>query len=527
MNKNLIASLLAATLTAGVVQAAEVKQAPLSQLLKETTQAKQVEFSLPPALANDLLPASQSGDLNALLQGYSYVAVHGANGRLERVLISGRNGDGHAAGAAGPAAPQGELLAFEPAPAQLPQKYAGFNPGSVFAISLPVAQLKSMKKGERMQLSLPDGQFSVLHDNRFEHENGDITWVGKLEGQGDDYRVIVTMGQAGTIGRIVTPNSVYGVELESGANWLVDVNAAGLSHGEAEDDGLEGAALSAGAAPKHAKAPSKTKSTRTTTTTSSTTTTTTTSTTSDTSTGTAPAFTGPTVDLMILYTQGMNAKTGLQTRLNNIVALANQAYIDSNVNMRIRLVGTQLISNYTDANANKTALNDLTNAQGAFANVPALRQQFGADLVALIRPFDYANQTNCGQAWINGAMGGAMDANLGYSVISDGTDPVSRSYCTDYTLAHETGHNLGSAHDRAHAAFPGKFNYSYGYGAAGTFGTIMSYYNPIVGKFSNPTLSCSGQVCGSPENAADAAYNALSITNIAAEVANFMAATVQ
>jgi len=41
---------------------------------------------------------------------------------------------------------------------------------------------------------------------------------------------------------------------------------------------------------------------------------------------------------------------------------------------------------------------------------------------------------------------------------------------------------MGSAHDRAHQTTSPYFPYAYGYGIEGSFGTIMSYINPTVGK---------------------------------------------
>ena len=98
----------------------------------------------------------------------------------------------------------------------------------------------------------------------------------------------------------------------------------------------------------------------------------------------------------------------------------------------------------------------------------------------------------------------------------------SRYYCDDFALAHELGHTMGSQHDRANATFQGAYPYSYGYGSSGMFGTIMSYINPRVGKFSNPNISCSGSPCG----IADSADNARSLNNTRATVASFKAAQI-
>ncbi len=60
---------------------------------------------------------------------------------------------------------------------------------------------------------------------------------------------------------------------------------------------------------------------------------------------------------------------------------------------------------------------------------------------------------------------------------------------------------MGSNHDKAHSSFQGKYAFSYGYGRSGVYGTIMSYFNPVVGVFSTPATAvsralCKGYACG-------------------------------
>lgn len=108
------------------------------------------------------------------------------------------------------------------------------------------------------------------------------------------------------------------------------------------------------------------------------------------------------------------------------------------------------------------------------------------------------DHVGCGLSWLNGFNGQAMNAAYGFSVIGDGNDAGgSLYYCPDSSLAHELGHAMGSDHDRAHSVAQGAYPYAYGHGVEGVFGTIMSYINPRVGKFSNPNINCLGnQPCG-------------------------------
>jgi hypothetical protein len=118
-------------------------------------------------------------------------------------------------------------------------------------------------------------------------------------------------------------------------------------------------------------------------------------------------------------------------------------------------------------------------------------------------------------------------------VVSDGRDMAgSYYYCTDYTFTHELGHNMGLMHDRATVARQGggqgSHPYAYGHGRSGSFGTVMSYISPVIGRFSNPDLStCGGRnACGVPINSAQSAHNALALSNNRNAVANWMSVTV-
>lgn len=518
MNKQLLTALIGAALSAPLSHAEMVSQ-------------NGVTFDLTANLANDpiahtLRNTLWDGDLEKLLAGYNYETILRADGRPARVVISGHNGSGHGApmptGAAASALADGDLLTYQPAVGPLPEKYRELAPGSVTEITLPIDKLNHMKLGERIHLNLPVGTFEVVHDNRFEHVNGDVTWVGQLDGAGAGYRVIITSGREGSVGQIVTPEGVYNIDLEGGRNWLVDIDSSGLSSGSLENDQAMGDGFAAAEAEHHhadagpfmgataprAKARTVIKPAPRPVPMANTT-----------SSTTSTQTTKPTIDLFILYTQGLGSAVG--TRLNYLVAKANQAYIDSGIRLNLRLVGQQLVD-YTNSNSNSTALSDLTYGRSIFSSVSALRKQYGADLVSLIRPFQYKSQQSCGVAWVNGANGGAFYAGLGYSVVSDGIDGGgTRYYCTDYTLTHELGHNLGSVHDQAHSSFQGAYAFSYGYGKPGVFGTIMSYYNPVVGLFSNPLLTCKGEPCGN----ATSADNSRSINSTAPKVAGFVPTT--
>ena len=391
------------------------------------------------------------------------------------------------------------------------------NPPGRHAVRLHAQLGQPFTAPRTLSVSLPAGpRYEVVADAPMVHPSGSFTWVGHLQGYGDHYRVLITTGQGRNFGRILTPEGEFLLESdESGTTWLIDTQAAGLTHGRLADDvALPPITTPRPQPPRRQLAPRMTPEPA-----------------EDPAISDVvqpQAATQSTIDLLLLYTAGMVNRygSGIQARLDQLVALGNQAYIDSQVNIVLRLVHTAQVG-YSDTTANNTALDALTNGTDpTLANVGALRDQYGADLVALLRPFSKTAHISCGNGWLNGYNQQAVSlfAGYGYAVVSDGTDTGgSNSVCSDLTLTHELGHNMGSAHDRAHASNIGAYTYSYGYGIASRFGTIMSYIDPTVGKFSSPNLTCasSSDACGTAND-----DNVRSLNNTRVDVANFRAATV-
>ncbi|MES2356182.1 MAG: M12 family metallo-peptidase [Pseudomonadota bacterium] len=400
------------------------------------------------------------------------------------------------------------LKASDAAVLSLPEK-------GTYETNINLAELSSLPENSETSITLPNaGTYRIVYEETSTSDTGSSTWVGYLRDYGNDYRLTITYSAQGTEGQLLTPAGEFLIRTAGNKQYVVDINRAGLTHPPVtQSDALAptaNAATFTGAQP----AANTAKPTAAT---------------------VAPAAT--TIDLLVLYTPGLVARLGegFQTHIDQLVALSNQAYRDSGVAITVRVVGRELIQ-YTDTNSNSTALSALASGTGAaFSKVPSLRQKYGADLVTLIRPFNVNSQFSCGVGYVGGFNGQPMrnSSAYAYSVISDGTDPGGRYYCTDYTLVHELGHNMGSMHDRATVASQGggigAYPYSFGYGVANVFGTIMSYISPRIGKFSNPLdTKCAGiYACGiSEKNAATSANNTLSLNNTRAAVAAFRATTV-
>lgn len=220
-----------------------------------------------------------------------------------------------------------------------------------------------------------------------------------------------------------------------------------------------------------------------------------------------------TIDLLVLHTPGVAS-----AQLGQLITDANNAYRDSGVNIHLRAIHIKEVV-YTAHSSNADALRALTNeTDPAFRGVYQLRNDAKADLVVLVRTFDYPIQDGCGVAWLLGSNEQAhlihKQSSYAYSVVSVGT---SGGYvCNDLAFVHELGHNMGLTHDKANAAQKGAFSYSYGYQVPGVFGTIMAYSENRIARFSSPLQLCMGYVCGMED-----ADNVRSLNEIRFTIANF------
>ena len=244
---------------------------------------------------------------------------------------------------------------------------------------------------------------------------------------------------------------------------------------------------------------------------------------------TARAVATPIVDVMVLYTKVKQTQPYAIQRAKYLVNVANLAYRDSFINMRLRLVHTRA-TNYVEKGSNNSALSALANNTGAFAGTSALRNQYGADLVLLLRPFYASTSGGCGVAYVGFSSGGGASASTGFGVISDGKsrDAPTNHYCGIGSFAHEVGHTLGNVHDRQFASFSGKFSYSYAWGINNVFGTVMSYHGPSLMLFATPQLptQCAGRPCGYAQGAVNASDQTRTINYTAPFVSGYKTKTI-
>lgn len=206
------------------------------------------------------------------------------------------------------------------------------------------------------------------------------------------------------------------------------------------------------------------------------------------------------IDVMALYTPAAKSllTEGVETRINQLLGVANQVYADSGVAISLRPVYYGL-KDYDGSLDFDTTLNDVLNqSHPALADIEQLRATYGADLVMLFQPLD-PEASRCGLATVGGyKTGGYFDTEterpFAYSLI--GIDcPV------DVVVAHELGHNMGLTHSHREDGTGGTFDFSTGYGVDNEFVTVMAFPNAFntdnrVSVFSSPELDCHGYACG-------------------------------
>ena len=222
---------------------------------------------------------------------------------------------------------------------------------------------------------------------------------------------------------------------------------------------------------------------------------------------------GSTIDVLVAYTSGVSSGQ-VAARINELnSAIANTAGLPHRVN----LVGTMFVS-YSPHSSDMTIdLNRLKTAgDGHLDNVLTQRTSLGADLVALLRPTIAGGFCGWGDIPPSGG-----NSNSAFSVSA-----VEAACNSNYTVAHELGHNLGGDHNPEDAGPScGSFAYSCGHYVNGKARTIMSYNRcpnscPARLQFSSPVVDLIGYP-GTPSGIAGQRDNGASVNNMAPSIAGY------
>jgi hypothetical protein len=202
-----------------------------------------------------------------------------------------------------------------------------------------------------------------------------------------------------------------------------------------------------------------------------------------------------TVDVLVVYSPEARSAAGgiaaIESEIASAVSLANTAYTNSQVNISLRLVGTNVVST-SESGSFSTDLNRLTTSgDGVWDDVHSSRNTLGADIVVLF----INNAASCGLGWVM-TDPGVSDDSIGFSV-------VSRQCISNFSFVHEIGHNMGATHDQGNAGgSSGAYSDSYGWrftGASGSVWRTVMAYQPgtRINYFSNPAINYDGIATGS------------------------------
>ena len=82
-------------------------------------------------------------------------------------------------------------------------------------------QVALPQPGDQLQLPLPDGDSVQVTVSRSSHlENGDYSWSGYVDGEGNNYPVVMTYGAGLAFATITTPRGAYSLEARNGSGWV-------------------------------------------------------------------------------------------------------------------------------------------------------------------------------------------------------------------------------------------------------------------------------------------------------------------
>lgn len=227
------------------------------------------------------------------------------------------------------------------------------------------------------------------------------------------------------------------------------------------------------------------------------------------SNGNGNRYTNHEIDVMVVYTDDARSSNGGVNGINALINLAvkeaNWAYSRSGVWQRLMLVHTEEAAWVEDGD-DGGYLSDLRGTgDGVADHIHSVRDAYGADMVSLI----YDTGGYCGVAYIMTTLSSSFESSA-FSVVRDS---CATGY---YSFAHELGHNMGSAHDRANAG-SAVTSYSYGYRTAdSSYRSVMAYApGTRIAMFSNPNkVAPNGQALGTvnDDNASSLNYTATTMS---------------
>ena len=202
------------------------------------------------------------------------------------------------------------------------------------------------------------------------------------------------------------------------------------------------------------------------------------------------------LDVLFVYTSAVKSAygdhDGVLAKAQEIIAKGNLGFSNSDIDATFNLAHLHEVA-YVESNSFFDDLYALSDEDGAMDEVFTLRDEWGADLVCLLRSGSEGGTAGLG--WI-------LNSETGRQYNSFSVASIQSSVSSN-TFTHEIGHNLGAAHDVDNADVDdGLFPYSYGYRFTATnnqkYRTIMAYSDgdSQINYFSNPLVSYQGTPTG-------------------------------
>lgn len=225
---------------------------------------------------------------------------------------------------------------------------------------------------------------------------------------------------------------------------------------------------------------------------------------------------GSTIDIAVAYTASAASAAGSESAIKSLIASTvttqNLGYDNSGIHTQVNLIGSAMAS-YTASSGHSAAVRAMQDTDdGVMDVIPVVRNNRNIDLVSLW----INNNSACGVGYLYTSSFSSF-SEWGYSTMHVGC-------ASNYTMAHEMGHNMGSQHDVDNASSQGYYSYSYGYqqtSASSPYRSIMAYSCsgsscPRANYWSSPDITYNGSSTGT-----SSANNAQSINNRRWYVANF------
>ena len=179
-----------------------------------------------------------------------------------------------------------------------------------------------------------------------------------------------------------------------------------------------------------------------------------------------PTEDGSEIRVLVVYTPAVQehfgGAPGARALVDLMIQSTNQAFEDSGINPRLVLAHSTRVNYLETAGGDsvvgtgKLALEDPND--GVMDEVHALRNRYAADLVHLLLHEEFS--IFGGVAGIAGRM---RYEDLSFEDDAFAATAVSQGSASEYTFAHETGHNLGLRHDRFTTNSRAIYPYAYGY----------------------------------------------------------------